>query len=644
MKKYQKKLLAVIGVLLMIAFVATLSPGVGRGGGGRGQTVVGHLGQTPIYDQEMRGAKDQWQMAMHTPVSDRRFGGQPVPLPYAILPVSLVQDINTHPELFLLLAKEAQGNGMLASEDDARSWCVNRLQMSADVAMADPAIVQAVRNMLTVAADYQHLAQAIKVSQPVWRHRAAAQFQSVRLNLVDFRADEFAKNVPSPSPQQLQEQFDKYKNTPARLADAPAVPSSPLGFGYLVPPRVKLQYVVIPKAQVVESVQGTPDEQYQWAVKAATYYRDHEDEFKNTPAETQPAGTQPSAATSQPASQPAVKPFAEVKAQIIQKLIEPEVQQRMTSIQEAVIAELNKDWIGIRREYPAATQPAGTQPSDASAATTQPADQRMSLARLEQIRADIQQKFHVPIELHEINQWQDAQQLSKLPGIGEAHTSSFDEFPKYALSFTGQVTGVSAVALQNWEASQALTDRLDNAYIFRLTAANPAHPPANISEVAQQVEHDWRVAQAYDLARQAAQKLLDSSKSVGLSQAARTSSLQLVTTGEFAPNTARSIPNYPLTDTTAREDLGKGAQKLLEQASESDKHPEGLIELPTAQRVVVAELAGAQLAFPEWFAQMEVVSSEQQQRAQKLADEWFSYNSVVSRLAYKAEEKAQEGA
>jgi len=61
-KKYQKKLLAIFAVLLMIAFVATLGPSGMSGRGPRAQIVVGHFGKESLYENDMSAAKDQWQI------------------------------------------------------------------------------------------------------------------------------------------------------------------------------------------------------------------------------------------------------------------------------------------------------------------------------------------------------------------------------------------------------------------------------------------------------------------------------------------------------------------------------------------------------------------------------------------------------
>lgn len=669
-KKYQKKLLAIFAVLLMIAFIATLGPGGPGSGRGRSDVVVAHVGKEPVYERELQAAKDQWQVLMRTGVSTQQSFEQQLPVPYAAvragrLPMSVVQDIEKHPAMFLLLQRDAEQRGVSVSVDEAKTFWVNQLRRPAET--LNEVDVRAVRGLLTLIGSYEQLAESVKVSQPVWQHEAAQQFQGVKLNLVDFRAEDFEKSVPAPTAEQLREHFDKYKNVPPRGADS--LVSDGLGFGYQIPARVKVQYVAIPHAKVAESLQPTPEKRHDWEVKAAEYYLAHEDEFRNpatqptTAPATQAATTGPTtqsasaiAPASQPAvaaaSQPAIKPFDEVKQQIVEKLMAGDVAKQMDLIEKELVSQLSADWVAIRKEHPAATQPATTQSASPLVAATQPAgeggaatrpaaeDARMTLARLEEIRADIRKKYNVLPDLHAVDDWQDARQLAALPGIGEAATRDRDRFADYALTFTGRAALVSAAPLQVWESSQALTDAQQNRYVFRLTAAEPPHAPPDVAPLLAQLTADWRQARAYELAKQAAQKLADSAKSAGLAQAARTAGLQVISTGQFSPRNPRMIPGYTLTDAAAQQDLGQAAQKLLKDASQADPHPASLVELPAVRRVAVAELAAAQLELPEWFAQIEIVNGQRQTNMQKLAQDWFGYDAVVSRLDYKSEEKA----
>src|SRR5207247_1415583 len=98
-----------------------------------------------------------------------------------------------------------------------------------------------------VLAGYQRASTVIKISDPLRKHSAAQELQSISLNVVDIPAADFAKNVPPPTTQQLTEQFNKYADfLPGRIDDQ----KNPHGFGYRYPNRVKLQYIEVNRPAV----------------------------------------------------------------------------------------------------------------------------------------------------------------------------------------------------------------------------------------------------------------------------------------------------------------------------------------------------------------------------------------------------------
>lgn len=705
----QKKLLAIFGVLLMVVFII---PPAAQQMGTERNPVVGNIGKQNIYAGEMQNAKAEWTWLNERAMRGRF--GQNVPLAGWMLsniitssnPTTardfrlgfeadqigsqIAETIAKHPELFLLLQKEAERDGFIVTDDDARSFLINRLRVSRESLNDNPLMIAAVRAMLLIGTELRHLNDAIKISSPAWRMQAAANLQKIRLNLVDFRATEFENQVPAPTPQQLREQFEKFKDKPPGEFSA----TNPLGFGYQVPTRVKLQYIEVPHAQVVDAVlhhisppladgevaHDPSDTSYDWEVKAAQYYEEHKEDYKNIPPPTtkpatnpatsesatksaatqnaatqvaatepdptQPGATQPStqtAAATEPSSSPAIKPFAQVKSEIIDKLIADEVARQTDQIAKELISDLTADMVAIRRADPAATQPS-IQPTTNPAfgpqiASTQPVDEHMTLEHLEQLRAQIEKKYHVSVKVHEIvNGWEDVKQLARLPGIGTASTPDRTSFPEYAVSFATPHSSLAAIPLSVWEPGQRVTDSNQNTYIFRLTAAEPAHALPDSTSIAKQVEQDWKAAQAYERAKLAAQKLFDAAKTEGLSQAAQLAGHNVISTDLFAPG--GEIPGYPLTDPVANRQFSLAAIELIKSATPAEPHPERLVELPSIRRVVVTELAATELDVPEWYAQLVVSQSQRLAQVESLAQHWFDYEAVVARLGYKSAEKS----
>lgn len=673
-KKNQKKLMAIFAVLLMVSFVATFSVGRGGGGGQRADVVAGHIGKSPVYDSELRNARDEWSWLSRWPV--RSLMGQAMPLPARFIANAItgtegqgftmaefqaeeiatqaVKQIDQHPEAFLLLKREAIADGLSVSPDEANSFLKNAMGMTVSSDGSNALETDAIRDMMLIAQELTHLKQAIKVSQPLWQHDAV-KTQQVRLNILDFRAADFEKGIAAPTTQQAQQQFDRFKDIPPHESSA----SNPLGFGYQIPARVKLQYVEIPHAEIIEAVirtvhpagsaesaLGSSDPQYAWEVQAASYYNAHQDEFKSVP-QTQPTTrasrvqtveTQPATQEVAP-TQPVLKPFNEVKQGILDKLAAPQAQALAKQIADDLAARLAGDFETIRQADPAAVVPS-TQPTTqpaAAVATSQPTANLMMLAHLEQIRDQIQQKYHVAIQLHDIMaDWQTDADLTKLPGIGAATGPEDAKFPDLATAFA---KFSKADALLLWQPSPLLNDPQQNAYLFRLTAAQPPHAPPELAPIAKQVEADWKRAQAYDQAMQAAQHAYASAKTAGISQAARNANQPVISTPLFQPRRAQEIPAYPLDNPAAAQTLAQAASDLLSQGTPSDKHPDALVPLPSVQRIAVIELAAQQLPEAEWLVQLGLTQNQQMTQVERLARDWFDYDQIVARTGYKAEQK-----
>lgn len=673
-KKNQKKLMAIFAVLLMISFVATI--GVGRAGSGfsRSDVVVGHMGKSAIYDSEFRNSREEW--AWLSRWQFRSVLGQPMKLPARLIadgitggqgraPMMLqfsaemignqaVEEIDRHPEAFLLLKREALADGMQVTPDEAKSFLKNSMGMTISNDGSNDLEVNAIQDMMLISQELGHLKSAIKVSQPLWEHDAV-ETQSVRLGILDFRASDYEKGIAAPTTQQVQQQFDRFKDVPPHESTA----SNPLGFGYQIPARVKLQYVEIPRAEVIEAVirtiqpagsadlaLGSSDPKYNWEVQAASYYNAHPDEFKNAP-QTRPATRQVQTVTTQPTteeadSQPTVKPFNEVKQEILDKLAAAQADTLQKQIADDLSAKLASDFQLIRQADPAAVIPS-TQPATQSTtiATSQPTTNLMMLAHLEQIRDQIQQKYHVAVGLHDLgSDWQSQADLAKLPGIGSATGPGDLKFPEAATAFARPTSASASEALQLWQPSPVLSDAQQNGYLFRLTAAQPPHAPADMGAIAKQVESDWKLSQAYDQAMQAAQKAYASAKSNGISQAARTAGMQVITTPLFPPSRTQDVPGYPLDNAAATQALLKAASDLLTQATPSDKQPDALVPLPSALRVAVVELEAVQLPAPQWMLQFQVTQTQQMEQVERLARDWFNYDLIVARTGYKAEQKS----
>ncbi len=647
-KNNQKKMLAVFGVLLMIVFIIPPSAKSGRG---RSRRPIAKIGDTPVYEDQRKLAQDEWITLRQIPLY---YQGRAVP--YIVKLGSLAQEISEHPDLFMLLKLEAERQGITVSDDQIKTLVVNDFRASPD----DERYQDIARSFLLVQALYNRVAENVKVTEPMWQRTIAERFQKVQLAIAELPVNNYRKNVPAPTTQQVQQQFDTYKHVDPSVNPKPS--DDPLGFGYRTPTRIKLQYLELPHKAVVDAIraaaQADEDTKYKWSVDARKYYRGHQDEFVRPAPQTQPTTGPTTAPRTGPASTPAVaatlpapstepttRPFAEVQGEIMDKLMEAPIRELQQKIQDAIAKRLDIDY---RALHPAN----GSTPTTGPAETTDRA-KFQTQAYLEQVALDIQKEFKVLPEVRQVPDPQNATQLAALPGIGKALTPDGKPFPRYATA-SDEAAGAdptkpeqtsTASPLSLYQPSDALTDSGSNVYFFRLTDYVPAHAP-DLGAVASEVTVDVQTAKAYDDAIAAGRKLLDAARKDGLDKAARAQSLHTYTTEPFRPGLRTVLPELKLLPESVSE-LSRRAAMLLASASpDSADHPVVLVELPLDRKVMVIELVGATPDLPPqqiYANQMQFSDFKRQEMVQNLAKRYFDYDAVKERLQYHSEETDKSG-
>jgi hypothetical protein len=668
-KKNQKKLLAIFAAGLMIVFI--LPAGLKNGSSAREHgRPIGQLGKTIVYTEDREQARSDWKLLSQYPAFIPEINPRGA-VPYTLhLGESLFDQIQKHNELFFLLQKEAEQRGIRVSKDEVGNILKNEYPFSAMGGDTEQ-LHLAMTHFLMVKGLRDRLNSDIKISEPIWTHNLAGS-QQVRLNLVEFNTRDLKASLPVPTTQQVEDLYAKYKGVEPEAGMTPA--DDPLGFGYQVPNRVKLQYVSITRAQILAAVRAAKPE-YDWDVQARQYYYGHQQDFVRPAPATQPAtapatqpsttqpSTQASAAGTQPATAPATqasagptpavpatpttRPYAEVKEEILTLAMKADADKLQKDVADALQKRLAADFAEYRKTNPT-TRPS-TGPAVAGP-TTQPSTQPTGYASygyLEQVAQDIQKQFHVLPEVHQIGEWADTRQLGREPGIGFARAGErrFSEYATQdAVPFATDPARKSDSLLQVLQPSEQLSDFSENAYVFRLTDASPAHA-ADLAEVHARVESDAQAKAAYDGALAAAKKLADSARKDGLLKAAVAEHRVVVSTGAFGfDQRMPKIPNFEA-DFMSTAALTDKAHSLLSDATPANPHPVAVVEMPADKKVVVAELADVTLDIPaDRLALMKIrtTANEQQQGSEMLAQSWFNYDAVVKRLDYKSEEPADK--
>ncbi|HUB24712.1 MAG TPA: hypothetical protein VL992_04720, partial [Tepidisphaeraceae bacterium] len=330
LRKHGKWIMAILGVFLMVIFLLPQ-----RGGGPRrdiSKVVYAYAyDNEPVSLLEKQNAEAEVQELTQLTV---KYNGKDYPL---LNELGFARaDIVQHPDEFLLLLVAARHMGLQPSADMVQQFTANVTNMPMED--EDPQQAQlahyAIQDLALVRSLLDSVGDVVKVSEPDLEHQAASTLQMVSLNIVDYAAANYMEATTQPSQKQIETQYNKFKDTLAKNASA----SDPLGFGYKYPNRVKLQYIGVLDADLLDPVvAGEPG--YQWQVDARQYYLAHPDEF--TEAATEPS-TLPSAATSRPVSFDDLSPDTQQK--IVKAVQENAVAALDAKITSRLTQQLTADW------------------------------------------------------------------------------------------------------------------------------------------------------------------------------------------------------------------------------------------------------------------------------------------------------------
>ena len=619
MQRNRKKMLAIFAVGLMIVFV--LPQVAFDQTRGTEREVVGHVAGEALHAGELRYAHEQWRV-----IQQQDFPGQNDVTGELAL---LAEEIERNPALFLLLQKEADQLGLRVSDEEVDNFLTYLQRRNGQFGMRMPSPLElkpALRNVLVIRALMRRVAGGLKPSGPLVLRELADQEQRVKLNLVHYSAEDFKKSVPTPTDDQLRQQFEEFKNADAGVATA----ANPFGFGYRVPAKVRLHYLTVPRDEVARVVRKSKSE-FQWRVDALLRYRENLSRYAVTqPAETQPA-TNPATTRATASSRPTTRPFDEVQEQVIGELTKPEIDKKVEEIASALHSRLSADYEAYQKKTAAAPADFGTRPY------------------LERVTADIERRHGVKIGVSEINEPKTQEALAELKGIGQSAIGE-RPFAQYVMRWAGPLlppaqTGPTEV-LSLEEPSPRLRDAAGNVYVFQLKDAQPAHAPADLNAVKAKVENDLRTRLAFENATAAARKLRDAASSAGrIEPAAKSAGKDVFTTPDFFDRIGETaegkkavlIPQVELPE-AARDQLIADAFKQLAAATPDKPHPISLVELPTAARVVVHDLAEVERGWRDDDRHLNELQAARQitsRNALRVLRKYFTYDAVKGRVDFR---------
>jgi hypothetical protein len=589
LRKNGKKIMAVLGILLMIAFAL---PTATNQISGRGSEAYGSLygGKTTLTDRERINLANEWgylkqrlspnviamaigatslpggeDMLLQT-LGDSDFAsqvqqaavlGQRNPFLFMQNPnlrilVQALEEghmifaqIEDNDDMFPLLVAEAKANGVTVN-NDLLSGLLQRRGYAPETDRDEyDSMRQSLHDLLLVINSFERAADAVRISSPARQHALAARLQEMSVNLVEFSAKDLVGQVGEPTPAQIQAHFDKYKDT---LAEG-----SPSGFGYKYPNRVKFDVVILDKEQVRKAV-GDID-----LVDMFEYFERN----KNKPEmilTTQPA-TRPSSDFTlsnlpPPATKPTTRPktFDEAKEQIRTTLADQRINELTSKVRDAVRNILVSDYNAWKASQ-AAAKPGTSQPAPPSSV----GPPYNTYEYLQALRDKIQKDHNVTLTIEKRDQWQSADllkdsDLAKLTWDSQTGAQPID-LPRLlttrldafiAEDVRKQMGGSRIITL--WEPTPLFTNELQSqTVIARATAAEPSHSPKSPDEIREKLVADTKTALAYEKAKQAAQAMVDAAKAgKWLATVAADQNCKLITTGEFSPMDMGFFGSFPI--------------------------------------------------------------------------------------------------
>jgi len=456
LRKYNKTLLAVFGVLLMITFLiptafSQMSQNAGASGGtyatvGDGQRISG--AEWSRYQREME-------------LLERMTRG--------VIPG--IGEIKS-PEHWYLLVREAEQAGLVP---EIAVQNITREELAA-FQERDPELLARLR---------AHIAGVIQLfdlystsglySDRQVRADAERLFHTVTARMVVLQGNADQSDL-QPTEQQLQEQMNKYADKLPGEGEK--------GFGYKLPDRVKIEWLTVPYASVQALVERSPDMD---TVEQRRHWK--QNPRGNLPPYPADAGSKP------------VPP--EVRSDLLKDLTAKKVDDFARWAADAVrlpqrglpekdgYLVLPEDWASKRKPLP-------------------------QLA--EELRA-ANAGLDLPEYAARGDAWLTVDELVDLPGIGRASTDkiggrtiALTEMVKAAKEFGGN----PGVIVQAGVAAPPLKDAQGNLYIFRITQADPAHKPASLDEVRDQVTRDLKRQDNYQQLKKSLEDIQANARQGGL--------------------------------------------------------------------------------------------------------------------------------
>lgn len=483
---------------------------------------------------------------------------------------------------------------------------VSRLSLATLPPIDQERLYYALRDLLSVQAASSLASTAVKPSTTMIDQLIARQAQTFTLQVAGIDAKPFIDAVTVPSDAELQAHLAKY----ADLPPGTVTPENPFGFGYQQQNAVKLQLLMVNRADVRAVVQAEKSD-YDWEVEARMAYARDPKQFASLAAQptTNPTTTNP---TTAPAAQAGdVAPFDQIKAAAVRRMVDVATAARMDEITRKIRTTMSLDY----QTWAAAKN---------TNATTRPSSLGVmydSVDYLNKLAAAIQAepRFKVlPIVSSQQSEFLDREELATNeslanlnytfePNVAAALQIRPVPIPAslYVSEFTKpfmqkpMIAKAGGAVLEVMKPSDLLQDPImDRVAFLRVTDVQLAHAATDIEPIRARLVSDVKRVQAQEKAIEMARAAVQGIKTSRVFQVADAASSTVVI--EPLQNGNAVPPELGLDMRGFTQFHLEMGRKLL---GEPDGKPVDVLSVPLAQKVFVAQRMAL---VPLWNSQVEL--------------------------------------
>ena len=371
-----------------------------------------------------------------------------------------------------------------------------------------PAVRHAIRRHMTIMKHAEPISASAAPSESQVKHYVRDTQDKIKVMLVSLDAEKFVDPNQKFTAEELQAQFDKYKEQDKSTSES--------GMGYKYPRRVKLQYAVANVKKIEPQLNVNFDE-------VKNYWKANKSKYRKIVYEDapQPITSQPtSAPTTQPAKIPrsVEKTLGEAKADVERDLRKRDSQRISEQAMAKLAATLQKPWLEQK------TSPDTGYKSIPASVT--------GANYMKETAERIGHEFGVQIEFKEtgllsaedvekLDDLKNAAVLAETGATGMKLSELAFRVPAFLKHEKNELGADSSMSLQMNQTpdSPLMTPQRDRIVIFRVVEADEAKSPAKMDDVRDQVEKDLRIAAAMKVLEPRAKEVCAAAQHIGLKDA-----------------------------------------------------------------------------------------------------------------------------